>query len=120
MRACGLSEDCHHLLAVLGNGFIFRCGCPARCWVGWADTVAYRASAALCRAAVSLVLLPWQMPVSSVYSTCCLAAQTNWLASALYCPPLGRFEYHGPLAAPQQSSEGDGSEEEGKENAVSQ
>ena len=24
MRACGLSEDCRHLLAAMGNGFIFR------------------------------------------------------------------------------------------------
>lgn len=24
MRACGLSEDCRHLLAVLGKGFVFR------------------------------------------------------------------------------------------------
>lgn len=34
-------------------------------------------------------------------------------------PLCRRYEYHGPLAAPQQSSEGggSGSEEEGKENA---
>ena len=24
VRACGLSPDCRHLLAVIGNGFIFR------------------------------------------------------------------------------------------------
>lgn len=24
VRACGLSEDCRHLVAVLGNGYIFR------------------------------------------------------------------------------------------------
>jgi hypothetical protein len=24
VRACGLSEDCRHLLAVLGKGFVFR------------------------------------------------------------------------------------------------
>ena len=24
VRACGLSEDCRHLLAVLGRGFVFR------------------------------------------------------------------------------------------------
>ena len=24
VHACGLSEDCRHLLAVLGNGYIFR------------------------------------------------------------------------------------------------
>lgn len=24
VRACGLSPDCRHLLAVVGNGFIFR------------------------------------------------------------------------------------------------
>ena len=24
VRACGLSEDCRHLLAAMGNGFIFR------------------------------------------------------------------------------------------------
>ena len=24
VRACGLSEDCRHLLAILGNGYIFR------------------------------------------------------------------------------------------------
>jgi hypothetical protein len=24
VRACGLSEDCRHLLAALGNGYIFR------------------------------------------------------------------------------------------------
>lgn len=24
VRSCGLSEDCRHLLAVVGNGFIFR------------------------------------------------------------------------------------------------
>ena len=24
VRACALSEDCRHLLAVLGNGYIFR------------------------------------------------------------------------------------------------
>jgi len=24
VRACGLSEDCRHLLGVLGNGYIFR------------------------------------------------------------------------------------------------
>ena len=24
VRACGISPDCRHLLAVLGNGFIFR------------------------------------------------------------------------------------------------
>ena len=29
VRACGLSEDCRHLLAVLGKGFIFRCGAGA-------------------------------------------------------------------------------------------
>ena len=24
VRSCGLSEDCRHLLAALGNGYIFR------------------------------------------------------------------------------------------------
>lgn len=24
VRACGLSEDCRHLLGAMGNGFIFR------------------------------------------------------------------------------------------------
>ncbi len=24
VRACGLSEDCRHLLALIGNGFVFR------------------------------------------------------------------------------------------------
>ena len=53
VRACGLSPDCRHLLAVIGNGFIFRfeyrrpdtevgaCGADQDngCWHGQADGI---------------------------------------------------------------------------------